>query len=103
MGLGIFRLARLFARVFSKSADAVFAVNSRRKGFARLPILTQVLALVDKAWEMQVCRVSRRVNWVANELAKIAKLDSLDCNYFEGSLVEIDELLLLDTLEAGLG
>ncbi|KAK8504080.1 hypothetical protein V6N12_005621 [Hibiscus sabdariffa] len=88
MGLGIFRLARLFARVFSK-----------RFGFAKLIGICSVL----EAWEMQVCRVSRRVNWVANELAKIAKLDSLDCNYFEGSLVEIDELLLLDTLEAGLG
>ncbi|KAK8690129.1 hypothetical protein V6N13_088830 [Hibiscus sabdariffa] len=34
------------------SADAVFTVQHRRKGLVRVPILTQVLALLDKAREV---------------------------------------------------
>ncbi|KAK8668970.1 hypothetical protein V6N13_106414 [Hibiscus sabdariffa] len=85
------------------SAKAVPAVTNWRKGFARLSILTQVLALVDKAWEVQLCRVPRRVNRVADGLVKAVKIDCLDCDYFETPPVGINELLLIDALEAGLG
>ncbi|KAK8568885.1 hypothetical protein V6N13_106766 [Hibiscus sabdariffa] len=85
------------------SADTVLAVTNRHKGSAQLSILTQVLVLVDKVWEVQVYRVPRRVNWVADGLAKTARINSLDCDYFETPLAGIDELLLVDTLEAGLG
>ncbi|KAK8590039.1 hypothetical protein V6N12_024423 [Hibiscus sabdariffa] len=57
------------------SADAVFTVQHRRKGL---------------------------VNRVADGLAKVARLNSLECEYFEASPAGIDALLLLDVLEAGL-
>ncbi|KAK8715735.1 hypothetical protein V6N13_043063 [Hibiscus sabdariffa] len=84
------------------NADVVRAVQHRRKGFARLLILTQVLALVDKAWEVQVCQIPRRVNRVADGLAKVARLDTLECDYFDAPPVGIEELLMLNALEAGL-
>ncbi|KAK8710442.1 hypothetical protein V6N13_145765 [Hibiscus sabdariffa] len=78
----------------------ITAVNKRRNGFARLSILTQVLALFDKEWEVQVCRVPRRVNRVADGLAKVTRFDSLDCDIFEAPLDAIVDLLRLDALEA---
>ncbi|KAK8505458.1 hypothetical protein V6N11_047282 [Hibiscus sabdariffa] len=82
------------------SADAVNAVKKRRNGFARIPILTQVLALLDEEWDVQVCRVPRRVNRVADGLAKIASFDSLECITFEAPPDAIAALLQLDALEA---
>ncbi|KAK8998657.1 hypothetical protein V6N11_084043 [Hibiscus sabdariffa] len=84
------------------SAYAVAAMHHQRKGRVRVPILTQVMALLDMAWEVQVCRIPRQVNRVADGLAKIARLDSLKCEYFEVPPAGIDALLLLDALEAGL-
>ncbi|KAK8640028.1 hypothetical protein V6N13_138393 [Hibiscus sabdariffa] len=77
-------------------------MHHQRKGRVRVPILTQVMALLDMAWEVQVCRIPRQVNRVADGLAKIARLDSLKCEYFEVPPAGIDALLLLDALEAGL-
>ncbi|KAK9039751.1 hypothetical protein V6N11_014943 [Hibiscus sabdariffa] len=60
----------------------------------------EVLALFDKEWEVQVCRVPRRVNRVADGLAKVTRFDSLDCDIFEAPLDAIVDLLRLDALEA---
>ncbi|KAK8710488.1 hypothetical protein V6N13_145809 [Hibiscus sabdariffa] len=78
----------------------VVDINKRRNGFTRLSILTQVLALFDKEWEVQVCRVPRRVNRVADGLTKVARFDSLDCDIFEAPPNVIVDLLRLDALEA---
>ncbi|KAK9034116.1 hypothetical protein V6N11_050294 [Hibiscus sabdariffa] len=47
-----------------------------------------------------VCRVPRRVNRVADGLAKIARFDSLECITFEAPPDAIAALLQLDALEA---
>ncbi|KAK8481404.1 hypothetical protein V6N11_014989 [Hibiscus sabdariffa] len=60
----------------------------------------EVLALFDKEWEVQVCRVPRRVNRVADGLTKVARFDSLDCDIFEAPPNVIVDLLRLDALEA---
>ncbi|KAK8692140.1 hypothetical protein V6N13_075618 [Hibiscus sabdariffa] len=60
------------------SVDVVLAINKRRKGYTRLRILTQVLALV------------------ADELVKVARFDSLNCDVFETPPAGINHLLRLD-------
>ncbi|KAK8658727.1 hypothetical protein V6N13_036924 [Hibiscus sabdariffa] len=84
----------------ARNSSTVNAVKKRRNGFARIPILTQVLALLDEEWDVQVCRVPRRVNRVADGLAKIASFDSLECITFEAPPDAIAALLQLDALEA---
>ncbi|KAK9022086.1 hypothetical protein V6N11_002381 [Hibiscus sabdariffa] len=82
------------------SVDAVLAVNKCRKGFTRMSILNQVLDLIDKAWEVQVCRIPRRINRAADGMAKVARFDSLECDGFEVPPPVIVDLLRLDALDA---
>ncbi|KAK8515106.1 hypothetical protein V6N12_001266 [Hibiscus sabdariffa] len=103
MYLGLsYAWARGFRKVILEvdSTDAVLAVNKRHKGFTRLPILNQIPALIDKAWEVQVCRVPRRVNRAADGMAKVARFDSLECDGFEVPPAVTIALLRLDALEA---
>ncbi|KAK8577095.1 hypothetical protein V6N13_122090 [Hibiscus sabdariffa] len=83
-----------------RCGHTILAVNKRHKGFTRLPILNQIPALIDKAWEVQVCRVPRRVNRAADGMAKVARFDSLECDGFEVPPAVTIALLRLDALEA---
>ncbi|KAK8589146.1 hypothetical protein V6N12_023550 [Hibiscus sabdariffa] len=66
----------------------------------RVEKCTCVLDLIDKAWEVQVCRIPRRINRAADGMAKVARFDSLECDGFEVPPPVIVDLLRLDALEA---
>ncbi|KAK8615110.1 hypothetical protein V6N13_068895 [Hibiscus sabdariffa] len=78
------------------SADVARAVRNRR---GRLSILNQVLELIDNAWAVKVCQIPRRVNRVADRLAKLAKFDRLNCDYFVVPPTEIVDLMQIDDME----
>ncbi|KAK8641290.1 hypothetical protein V6N13_010705 [Hibiscus sabdariffa] len=71
-----------------------------RFSFAKFIGICSVLDLIDKAWEVQVCRIPRRINRAADGMAKVARFDSLECDGFEVPPPVIVDLLRLDALDA---
>ncbi|KAK9037627.1 hypothetical protein V6N11_022531 [Hibiscus sabdariffa] len=82
------------------SEDVVRVVRSCRGGGS---IFNQVLELMDREWHVEICWIPRRINRVTDGLARLAKLDSLECEFFAAPPDELIDLVQTDMLEAALG
>ncbi|KAK8991616.1 hypothetical protein V6N11_062621 [Hibiscus sabdariffa] len=82
------------------SEDVVRVVRSCRGGGS---IFNKVLELMDREWNVEISWIPRRINRVADGLARLAKLDSLECEFFAAPPDELIDLVQTDMSEAALG